>query len=416
MAIGKRVWFGLPILIFILLRVVLLYVLYYVTGGSEFTSDFWVFDLGSRPLAVITFATDVSGYSQPPLYPLVLAPFAFLSSAVFNNFLASRISFTLFEFIAFLITARLLAVSDDIDNRGGMKALFIMAVSPLGFMVGTVMRQEEAIVAIFVAAVLFAVKKGYIRGAALLAFFGTITGKILFGLMFFPLILLKGSRKEVLVYGIIPSAIVIPLYYLIGYSRTGIIPFISFAPSDIRFCTSSIRFLVYFWNFSGDFIKWFSISILAIALIILWGKFRTIEKRDFPMMVLLSFSVLYLCFYHVNPEYYIFILPLLAIIPVSSRFSRFATPLYWGHIVLAIGSWGHNILFGIRMFARGESAYSHSKEMVLQFYNRFFGFLPIKTVEMALLALTLLSLCLILYISYHGLTYVRKEDGRIGMS
>ncbi len=73
-------WFFAPLLIFLVFRIIVIYAVYDATTGIEFTSDLWVFELGLKPLSVMTFASEASNFSQPPLFPIVLAPFAISTS------------------------------------------------------------------------------------------------------------------------------------------------------------------------------------------------------------------------------------------------------------------------------------------------------------------------------------------------
>ena len=78
--------------------------------------DWWNFELGLKPFSVLTFNTDISGYSQPPLYPLIIAPLAIPLSKVCNSFLAPRITYTIFELIGFLMMIAFLAKSYELKN------------------------------------------------------------------------------------------------------------------------------------------------------------------------------------------------------------------------------------------------------------------------------------------------------------
>jgi Gpi18-like mannosyltransferase len=214
--IKRHWWFFIPLTAFIGFRILLLIILYKLTGGSEFSSDVWVFKLGLDPFSVITFSTDVSGYSQPPLFPFLLFPFAFFSSLFFDDFLASRISFTCFELISFLIVSYLLSRSKEINPKHKFYVLLIMSFSPLGFMTGAIMRQEEAVVAIFVALVILLVKIKSVRWASFVTFLAIISSKILAGIIFFPLLAAAEDKRDVIVWGLFPTFIFIVISHLSG--------------------------------------------------------------------------------------------------------------------------------------------------------------------------------------------------------
>ncbi|MBD3232866.1 MAG: hypothetical protein GF315_04000, partial [candidate division Zixibacteria bacterium] len=109
-------WFSIPLIIFLGLRIIILFALFQLTNGSEFTSDVEVYELGLRPFDVITFSSDFSDYSQPPFFPFLLMVFAKPLSFIFDDFLASRISYIFFELVAFILMIRYLNLFTDISK------------------------------------------------------------------------------------------------------------------------------------------------------------------------------------------------------------------------------------------------------------------------------------------------------------
>ncbi len=405
-------WFLVPLIIFIVLRVIIIYVVYEIADGVEFTSDSWVYDLGLKPFSVMTFSSDASNYSQPPLYPIILAPLAIPLSHFLCHFLASRIAFTVFELISFLIMALYLSKLYSISQKNRLLILGIVSISPLGFMTGAVMKQEEAIVMIFTTLVLYTINRKSIRWAGFLTFLGMITAKILFGVVFFAILLLGKNRKAVICWGILPAIIFLTIYSLIGYIFTGVIPFIDFAPSDPKFCSSIFTLFFYFGSFSGPFMKWFSLGFVFLAYFTVWKLKYKFMQRDFPQIMLLPFCILFLFFYHINTEYHIFILPLLALIPFGRNFFQSKYIFSGFHLLLAICTWGYGIVYGIRIFSEGVGYSSYSKELSLSLYEKTLGFIPIKSMEIAFLILTILSILLILILTYKSLTSKFSPDSQ----
>lgn len=397
-------WFFAPLLIFLVFRVLVIYAVYNVTTGIEFTSDLWVFELGLKPLSVITFTSEASNFSQPPLFPIVLAPIAISTSQIFDRFLAARISFVVFELTSFLIMSLYLFKSNEILRKDKSIILSIIALSPLGLMTGAVMKQEEAIVMVFTAAVLMAVKNNSTKWACLLTFLGVITGKILFGIVFFALLLYEEKKRKVLFWGILPTFAFLAIYGLIGFKLIGVFPFVDFAPSDTKFCSSIFTLYLYFGDFSGPVVKWISLCMVAALLLIVWILRSRFTTTDFPSHMLLAFCALFLFFYHTNTEYYIFILPLLALIAHSHRSQRSKYLFNGAHLMLAISAWGFGIIYGIRIFSESEAYYSNSKQMAFQLYERFFGFIPIKSLEIGLLLMTVVSIIVIFLLTYRILS------------
>ncbi len=299
--------------------------------------------------------------------------------------------------------------SNEILRKDKSIILSIIALSPLGFMTGAVMKQEEAIVMVFTAAVLMAVKNNSTKWASLLTFLGVITGKILFGIVFFALLLCEEKKRKVFFWGILPTFAFLAIYGLIGYKLTGVLPFIDFAPSDTKFCSSIFTLFLYFGDFSGPVVKWISLCMVAAVLLIIWMLRQRLTATDFPSHMLLAFCALFLFFYHTNTEYYIFILPLLALIACSQTSRRGRYLFNGAHLMLAIGAWGFGIIYGIRVFSEGEAYYSNSKQMAFRLYEKSLGFIPIKSLEIGLLLMTLLSIVILFLLTYRFLSLSKER-------
>lgn len=404
-------WFYRPLFLFILLRIIILALLYRLTGGSEFTSDTWVYNLGLHPLSVVTFSSDASLYSQPPFFPIFLAPLAIPLLKIAGKFLASRISYTIIELLMFLVMAVFVARSSEFAPKSKRAIMTVLALSPLGFMTGAIMRQEEAVVALFVAIVLLAVKKARFRSAALLVILGILTSKILFGIVFVALLIVARDKKEIFYWGIMPAAIVLSLYSLAGYMITGVTPFLDFAPTAVPYCSSVFNFILYYVWMTGPFMKWVSLLLLAAAVAIIWLFIRKAGTADFPVVLLLVFCILFFIFYHINSEYYIFALPVLAITPYLPQFKFSRTGFNTLHFIFGMAAWGYGIVWGIHTYADGNSVGSYSKNLALSLYNHYLGFLPIRKLEMGLLFATLMLIMILAAISIWHLRGQQPKSG-----
>lgn len=124
-------WFLIPLILFVLFRIFIIGLEFHITGGTEFAMDRWNFELGLKPLSVLTFTMDTSGYSQPPLYPLAIAPFAIPLSKISNRFLAPRITYTLLELLGFILMIAFLYRSGEIRKLHRFYILLIQCFSPL---------------------------------------------------------------------------------------------------------------------------------------------------------------------------------------------------------------------------------------------------------------------------------------------
>lgn len=393
-------WFLVPLILFVLFRIFIIGLEFHITGGTEFAMDRWNFELGLKPLSVLTFEMDTSGYSQPPLYPLAIAPFVIPLSKITNSFLAPRITYTMLEFLGFILMIAFLYRSVELRKLHRFYILLILCFSPLGFMTGAVMKQEEAVVMVFTAAVLLAWRKGSMKAASLLVFLGIITAKILFGIIFLALLLYEKDNKSVLYWGLIPAALFTGIYSGAGYLFTGSIPFVDFAPSSVEFCCSFYSLLLRYTDIPGGLMKWLSLSLILFFSAFLWIKRRQLIKRDFPLLMAFSFFILFIFFYHINTEYYIFILPLLAYIPfvVKDRLPRIMLIIL--HLLLSAVIWGYGVIYGIRNYAEGQGYRSPAKDHILDLYNSFFGFMRLRLFELLLLTATIITAVFLGYLVF----------------
>ncbi len=405
----KSNWFIIPLALFIIFRIFLIGLEYKVTGGSEFAMDKWNFTMGLKPFSVLTFENDKSGYSQPPLYPLAIAPLAIPLNATVDSFLAPRITYTILELFAFIVMILFLAKSQLMKKIDKFFVLMVLSFSPLGFMTGSVMKQEEPIVMLFTAAVLLAWRLGSIRIASILTFLGIITAKILFGVVFLALLMLANNKKQVIIWGLLPSVLFLVIYSIIGFLITGTIPFIDFSPGTIKFCSTLYVLLLKYTSISAPAMKWPSLLLTAAATVIIWFYKKNSSYDNFPLLMIISFCVLYLFFYHVNTEYHIFFLPLLAYIPFSFAGRRNKIIIMLLHFILSVATWGYGIAFGLRNYAEGIGYRSASKELLLSLYDRSLGFIPLGILETSLLILTIFSIMLLMIISIQMLKRKRQD-------
>jgi hypothetical protein len=307
----------------------------------------------------------------------------------------------------FLVMAIFVARLSQVAPKSKRAIMTIMALSPLGFMTGAIMRQEEAIVGLFVAIILLAVQKGRLRWAAVLVVIGILSAKILLGIVFVALLIVAQDKREILHWGILPAAVIIALYSLAGHLITGVTPFLDFAPTAVPYCSSIFNFLLYYVWMTGPFMKWLSLILLTVTIAATWPLIRKTGTADFPIIMLLVFCIMFFIFYHINSEYYIFALPVLAITPYLPQFIFPRAAFNISHFIFGIAAWGYGIVWGIHTYAEGNSIASSSKDLALSFYNRYLGFLPLKEFEMSLLFLTLL---LILFYAAISFWHLRKRS------
>jgi hypothetical protein len=390
--VGSSQWYIIPLALFVTFRIFLIGLEFHMTGGNEFAMDRWNFELGLKPLSVLTFNIDTSSYSQPPLYPIIIAPLALPLSQITNDFLAPRITYTFFELVGFILMIWFLAKSFRLNKLYKFYVLLILCFSPLGFMAGAVMKQEEAVVLVFTSAVLLAWRKGSIKAASFLTFMGVICAKILFGIVFISLLLYEKDNRSVLVWGLIPTAVFLSIYSGAGYLITGTIPFVDFAPSKVDFCCSFFSLLLRYTYISGSLMKWLSLSLIMATTAAIWIYRKRVLINDFPLLMAFSFLILFIFFYHINTEYYIFILPLLAYIPFAIESRRLRILLILLHLILSAVTWGYGVIYGIRKYAEGSGYRSASKDIILDLYDKTCGFIPPWVFEIILLAATIFTI------------------------
>ena len=206
------------------------------------------------------------------------------------------------------------------------------------------------------------------------------------------------SKKTVFYWGLAPTFSFLLIYCSIGYTLTGVIPFFEFSPPSTTFCLSIFTYFQHSFRMTGPFMKWFSLGLTSLAVLTVWIFRNRIRRGNFPLIMLLTFVLLYLFFYHITPEYLIFMLPLLAIAPSSIKSTSGGISIHILHGLLALSSTGFGIIYGLRIYSDGFGYRSPSKELFLKLYENSIGFLSLEFSERILLIVSVLTLLLMLIV------------------
>jgi hypothetical protein len=148
---------------------------------------------------------------------------------------------------------------------------------------------------------------------------------------------------------------------------------------------------------------WLSVALVLSAYFVIWMERSKIKNLDLNLALCVTFLVLYLLFHHINTEYYIFALPLFAVLPFLKGYERLRVKLIVLHFALGIVSTSYDVILGIRVYAVAGFLPSHSKEIALNAYNKLLGFIPMLTLEMTLLVATITILAVMSAILLRGL-------------
>ncbi|MFB3855250.1 MAG: hypothetical protein ACE148_15705 [Vicinamibacterales bacterium] len=332
-------------------RMAILAGLGWATGGSEFTADAQLaFQFAADPFAQLMSRASTTPY--PPLLPLVTA-FVLAPFRILPPFYSIRVVFALFELAAAAVTWWALVCR----NRTPSQCRAAMAVwigAPIGWVATVVMAQDEALAAAFAAAATLLLVERRPAMALLASSAGVVAAKIFF---LCPLAALAAvARKPSVVRRLLAAGAPLGVYavpLLVGTLSGRPLPFTGFVLAI---------FGVNLWAFGASWLgipnplahKLSAPIALGATLALAAAARRSIRSADEPpppdrLVALTAASLLctFLLFYHVNPEYYLIVLP-----PVLVLYTG------WKAVAAAVAlslPWLENFFFGVGgAMARGD--------------------------------------------------------------
>jgi hypothetical protein len=338
----------LPVMaVFALTRLIVLAVIYGISGGSEFTSDVHIhIHLAGAPLEPLMGIRYWSG-QYPPLQGLVESVLILPLRAFMGEFMAIRISFMIWEAIALFLAWRCLECI-DVPVNTARTGILLLAVVPAGWMTSTVMAQEEFMAGAFIAGSVLLWARGRRTLAIVLCGLGAGAGKIFLVLPLAALVLtalLEGGGLRPLLAGALSSGMPYVIV-AIAYMLRGEPPPLSGFTPPFDFTSGIWNLASWYTHISGAAAKHISLALgLAFSLApLLWmfitARLRGISTRGLAMTMVVMLMWFFNVFYHVNPEYYALVLPLMAVAVRDLR------ALFIGYMVVSL-PWAVNFFHGV---------------------------------------------------------------------
>jgi hypothetical protein len=342
----------------LLTRLALLAVLGVGLSGEEFTEDVKLhMGFVREPFDLIT---GESRYTQfPPLIGFAEGIFAYPLQLFMSDFYAIRLTYIAFEVltaIPFWIAARRLIP----DERWRRWALAGYVVLPMGWITSVVMAQEEGLMTLFLLSALCLALDGRDRAAILVCAAGVGVAKIflVFPLAALVLLLKRGSFISRAALAAAPVLLVYGGAAIVAKANGNDPPLSGFTPPN--------SFGVNVWTFLTEYadVGYATAKSLSTPLALAAGLlplaivlYRRIDWPSMRLPLLWSAMLLWVLtlFYHVNPEYYAYVIPLFLLFFRT----RIEIALL---VILATVPWGVNLVFA-------DAAKGGGREKLLNIYE-----------------------------------------------
>lgn len=336
-------------------RLVLLFGLGFAVDGRELSNDSDIMlTLANHPLAVLLgmedAASDVSN-QHPPLLGFLLA-FAYKpASLLFQDFYALRLALIFYELVGGWFFYRILRLS--IAGEGLQRLLLgAFILFPAGWMTTVVMAQDEVVAMAFITLVLWLALTGRHMAAITACSIGVVAGKIFLLVPLAAMVLIMPYRS--IFYRAALAATPALAIYLLNTVASGM----NQAQDSLLSFSPTFPFGVNAWVLVADHFQLNGTQSLRISapmalvggispVLLLKLKQKQFEQpaEGFSEMLAPLFAAMLLwvftLFYHVNPEYFIMVLPLL-LLTFTKAAQLFAIA------VLFSALWAVNFIDGVR--------------------------------------------------------------------
>ncbi len=341
-----------------LTRVALLLALGRLLHGKEFTDDVdMLARLADAPFRLLLGDTRLDA-QHPPLLGLIEAVVYRPAHLFFSRFYAIRLTFIFYEALTTFLVARTLQLVDENPRSRRWKYL-AWIVFPMGWMTSTVMAQDETVAGAFVALVMWLHVSGRSQAALLAASVGVVAGKIFLLLTIPALVLLSmpeaSWKRRFVLAGAAPAAV----YLWIAAAarlRGNPLPLVGFEPSAAFGITG--------WTLMSVPTHTAAVSskllvLLAIA-IVLW--LARVERIAAVAAMGATFMWTFAIFYHIDPEYYFFAMPVLAL--WARKRSQWALIALYSSV-----PWAVNFVYGVRNAISSPALASGGKAVFVRLYG-----------------------------------------------
>jgi hypothetical protein len=340
------------------------------------------------------FIGDIHNFDQyPPLLPILEALFYKPLSLFFSDFFATRLMFITYEL---MLAVAFFFLLDACFEEIALSKLIAFAVTPMMWMSSVVMAQDEVIGALFLCASLAFAINGRLITGILIASLGVVAGKIF---MIFPLgILVFCQGQSTFTRRVTAAAIPMGLIYgLICIDRLmegNSLPLIGFTP-QANFGVSLWVIIFERLPFDLPTLRTLSgliaVSLAVATIVYLWmNRYRALEDR-YLIGSALILTIVFVTFYHVNSEYYIFVVPVLLVMASKAL----------DHLIahaISILAWAINFFEGVHLQTRVNI--HGGKGAFIELYTRMFPFAPETSLLVSRLAFVGLCIGTIVYLIY----------------
>jgi hypothetical protein len=300
----------------VLVRVLQLIAIGLFTGGVEFASDIQFQRIYVTDPLQLLLGRSTTYDVFPPLFPLALWSIYTPISWALSPFYAMRLAMCAIELLAWPLLWWIIASKATGRTRHLLAISYIIA--PISWVSAVIMCQEEVLSLGFFAAVTVALLRNRTRLAILLCGVGVVVAKIYF---FVPLVGLLGvpanrSWKEwwrdvaigwspiVAVYGL--QAV------LIGQADVAAAAFERFFPSS-EVSVNLWALIECLFSIGDERARRISavlaLSLSMLPLLVIWRQGKKATQFDQIRVITAMLLWVYLSFYHINPEYFLIIVP-----------------------------------------------------------------------------------------------------------
>ena len=371
-------------------RLILLALLFFVSGGQELSNDtrMHIAFIGS-PLAVMSY--QYPGYEQyPPFLPMLEAAIGYPLHFIFPNFITVRLVMIVFDVIAGGLFFLLL---EKLGLEGLRKGLCLAGylILPMGWITSVVMAQDDFIGAAAVLAPIILLLSGQLAVAFFLCGMGVLTAK-LFLMLELATLLAFVPRKRLFscaAAAFVPIALVYGALTIHRIVHGFPLPLLGFHPNPYF----GTNFWMLLHAYGGVNLAKYGAYSGALALaaamipayIILRKGIPLTDRMSVPLGVCASIMLFFSFFYHVNPQYFMLIFPL-----VIATARNVEDALYC--LLLSVIPWVGK-LFQLATFRVGVEE-NAGKVVVLDAYARFIHFSPERWLAGAQVAFSLLTIFL----------------------
>ena len=320
---------------------------YSISGGAEFTYDVSVSaHLAGAPFEPFTGTRYWAG-QYPPLQGMAEAVFFLPLRYFMGEFMAIRLTFIIWEavavFLAWLCINRM-----QVPERMARMGMLLLVIMPAGWMTSAVMAQDEFIAGSFLAGSVFLWMRGKRTLAIVLCGLGVGAGKIflvlpLLGLM--AAAMAEGAGGRPLLAGAVASSAPYLIVALAATLKGQAVPLLGFTP-PFDFSTGIWNLASGYMDISRMTAKRASTalglfaSLAPLCWLMLKGELRGISMDRLALTLVVMLMWFFNIFYHVNPEYYALVLPLMVL---ALRDIRAILSAYF---VLSL-PWAVNLFYGL---------------------------------------------------------------------